>query len=45
MHFLTGAAVDLKRNLMAFIDNLRHMRIGMVLIFAVMGIVNFLFSE
>ena len=52
MSFLTSAAVNLEVNLMAFVDNLQYMGIGMVVIFAIIGIIigatmliNFLFSE
>ena len=52
MIFLSNAAVNLEINLMAFVDNLQYMGIGMVVIFAIIGIiigatklVNFLFSE
>ena len=52
MNFLTNAAVNLEVNLMAFVDNLQYMGIGMVVIFAIIGIIigatmliNFLFSE
>ena len=52
MNVLTSAAVNLEVNLMAFVDNLQYMGIGMVVIFAIIGIIigatmliNFLFSE
>ena len=52
MLFLTNPAVNLEFNPMAFIDNLEHMGVGMVVIFVVIGIiigattlVNYLFSE
>ena len=52
MHFLTETAVNLEFNPMAFIDNLKHMGVGMLVIFAIIGIiilatklVNYLFSE
>ena len=52
MHFLTSTAMDLQIDPMAFIDNLQYMGIGMVVIFAIIGIIigatmliNFLFSE
>ena len=52
MQFLTSSAVSLEFNPMAFIDNLQHMGVGMVVIFAIIGIIigatmliNFLFSE
>ena len=52
MFFLTNAAVNLNFNPMAFVENLRHMGVGMLVIFVVIGIiilatklVNYLFSE
>ncbi len=49
MHILT---VGLKFNPMAFLENLKYMGVGMLVIFAIIGIiilatklVNFLFSE
>lgn len=52
MNFLTSTAIGLEFNPMAFIDNLKHMGVGMLVIFAVIGIiilatklVNYLFSE
>ena len=52
MHFLTNNAVNLEFDPMAFVENLKYMGIGMVVIFAVIGIiilatklVNYLFSE
>ena len=52
MFFLTGSAVQLQFDPMAFLQNLQHMGIGMVVIFAIIGIIigatmliNFLFSE
>lgn len=52
MNFLTSTAVNLDFNPMAFIENLKYMGIGMVVIFAIIGIiilatklVNYLFSE
>ena len=52
MNFLTSTAVNLDFNPMAFVDNLQHMGVGMLVIFVVIGIiilatklVNFLFSE
>ena len=52
MNFLTNAAIGLEFNLMAFVENLQYMGIGMVVIFAIIGIIigatmliNFLFSE
>ena len=52
MFFLTNAAVNLNFNPMAFVENLRHMGVGMLVIFVVIGIiilatklVNYLISE
>ena len=52
MNFLTNAAVNIDFNPMAFVENLKHMGVGMLVIFVVIGIiilatklVNFLFSE
>ena len=52
MNFLTNAGVNLDFNPMAFIDNLKYMGVGMLVIFVVIGIiilatklVNYLFSE
>ena len=52
MNFLTNTAVNIDFNLMAFVDNLKHMGVGLLVIFGVIGIiilatklVNFLFSE
>ena len=52
MNFLTNAAVALEFNPMAFVENLKHMGVGMLVIFAIIGIiilatklVNFLFSD
>ena len=52
MHDLTNAAVNLEFDPTAFIDNLQYMGIGMMVIFAIIGIIigatmliNFLFSE
>ena len=52
MIFLTSTAVNLDFNPMAFVENLRHMGVGMLVIFVVIGIiilatklVNYLFSE
>ena len=52
MNFLTSTAVNLDFNPMAFVENLRHMGVGMLVIFVVIGIiilatkpVNYLFSE
>ena len=52
MKFLTNVAVGLEFNPMAFLENLKYMGVGMLVIFAIIGIiilatklVNFLFSE
>lgn len=52
MNFLSNTAVNLDFNPMAFVENLRHMGVGMLVIFVVIGIiilatklVNYLFSE
>ena len=52
MIFLTNTAVNLTFNPFAFIENLKHMGVGMLVIFVVIGIiilatklVNDLFSE
>ena len=52
MLFLTDTAVNLEYNPMAFVENLKHMGVGMLVIFAIIGIiilatklVNFLFSD
>ena len=52
MHVLTNTAVNLEFDPMAFVDNLRHMGVGMLVIFVIIGIiilatklVNYLFSE
>ena len=52
MNFLTSTAVGLEFNPMAFIENLKYMGIGMLVIFAIIGIiilttklVSYLFSE
>ncbi len=52
MYFLANTAVNLQFNPLAFIENLKHMGVGMLVIFVVIGIiilatklVNFLFSE
>ena len=51
MTFLTNTVANLEFNLMAFVENLRHMGVGMLVIFVVIGIiilatklVNYLFS-
>ena len=52
MYFLTNTAVNLDFNPMAFVENLQHMGVGMLVIFVVIGmiilatkLVNYLFSE
>ena len=52
MNFLSSNAVNIEFDPMAFVENLKYMGIGMVVIFAVIGIiilatklVNYLFSE
>ena len=52
MTFLTNTVANLDFNPMAFIDNLKHRGVGMLVIFVVIGIiilatklVNYLFSE
>ena len=52
MDFLTNTGFTLEFNPMAFVENLQHMGIGMVVIFVVIGIiilatmlVNYLFSN
>lgn len=52
MNFLTSNAVSLEFDPMAFVENLQYMGVGMLVIFAVIGIiilatklVNYLFSE
>lgn len=52
MNFLTNTAVNLEFNPVAFVENLKYMGIGMLVIFAIIGIiilatklVNYLFSE
>ena len=52
MNFLTESAVNIEFNPMAFVENLQHMGVGMLVIFVVIGIiilvtslVNFLFSR
>ena len=39
MNILTETAVNLQWNPMAFVDNLKHMGVGMLVIFAVIGII------
>ena len=52
MSFLANTAVNIEFNPMAFVENLKYMGIGMLLIFAVIGIIilatsltNYLMSE
>ena len=52
MNFLTATAVNLDFDPMAFVENLQYMGIGMVVIFAIIGVImlstqliNYLFSE
>ncbi len=52
MNFLTSTAAGLEFNPVAFLENLKYMGTGMLVIFAIIGIiilatklVNFLFSE
>ena len=52
MNFLNNTAVNLEFNPMAFVENLKHMGVGMLVIFVVIGmiilatkLVNYLFSE
>ena len=52
MNFLTNTAVNLEFNPMAFLENLKHMGVGMLVIFVVIGLIilttvliNWLFSE
>ena len=52
MLFLANTAVNLSFDPMAFVENLRHMGVGMLVIFAIIGLiilttklVNYLFSE
>ena len=52
MNFLVNAAVNLDFNPMAFLQNLRYMGIGMLVIFVVIGVIigatmliNYLFSD
>ena len=52
MHFLTNTAVNIVWNPMAFVNNLKYMGVGMLVIFVVIGIiilatklVNYLFSK
>ena len=52
MYFLTNVAANLAFDPMAFVENLKYMGVGMLVIFVVIGIiilatklVNYLFSE
>lgn len=52
MNFLTSSAVNLEFNPMAFVENLKYMGIGMLVIFAIIGVIilatmliNYLFSK
>ena len=52
MYFLTNVAANLAFNPIAFVENLKYMGVGMLVIFVVIGIiilatklVNYLFSE
>ena len=52
MYFLTNVAANLAFNPVAFVENLKYMGVGMLVIFVVIGIiilatklVNYLFSE
>ena len=36
---LTNVAADLEFNPMAFVDNLKHMGVGMLVIFVIIGII------
>ena len=39
MNFLTNTAVNLEFNPMAFVENLKHMGVGMLVIFVIIGII------
>ena len=39
MNLLTNVAANLEFNPMAFVDNLKHMGVGMLVIFVVIGII------
>ena len=39
MNFLTDVTANLKFNPMAFVENLRHMGVGMLVIFVIIGII------
>ena len=52
MNFLTETAINLQFEPMAFVENLQYMGVGMLVIFAIIGIiilatklVNYLFSK
>ena len=52
MNFLASTGVNLEFNLMAFVENLQYMGVGMLVIFVVIGIIilattliNYLLSE
>ena len=52
LHFLSETAMDISFNPMAFIENLKYMGIGMLVIFVVIGLIilttmliNWLFSK
>lgn len=52
LHFLSETAMDISFNLMAFVENLKYMGIGMLVIFVVIGmiilttmLINWLFSK
>ena len=39
MNMLTNAAVNLEFNPMAFVENLKHMGVGMLVIFVIIGVI------
>ena len=39
MNFLTDVTANLEFNPMAFVENLRHMGVGMLVIFVIIGII------
>lgn len=39
MNFLTDVAANLEFNPMAFVDNLKYMGIGMLVIFVIIGVI------
>lgn len=52
MNFLSSAAMSLNFDPMAFVENLKYMGVGMLVIFVIIGViilatklVNYLFSE